>query len=118
MIEAVNPDELREGRLQRLRILIGHHARAQAERDYLDEFKRSKLAILMREFERAGIETVAAQEREARAHPDYLQLLEGLRAAVEEAERLRWELKLEEMRFEAWRTTQANQRQEKARYGT
>jgi len=36
---------------------------------------------------------------------------------VENMERHRWELKLSEMRFEAWRTNQATQRAERKNYG-
>lgn len=105
-----------EIKLQEIRDKAAAYAKAYAQREYLDEFKRSKLSILMKTFEPL-YPTAAAQEREARAHPDYLALLEGLKAAVEESERLRWELKIAEMQFEAWRTRAANQRAEKSRYG-
>ena len=105
-----------EIQFQEIRDKAAAYAKAYAQREYLDEFKRSKLSILMKEFEPEH-KTSAAQEREARAHPDYLALLEGLKAAVEESERLRWDLKIAEMQFEAWRTHAANQRAERQRYG-
>lgn len=104
-----------ESRLHEIREKVEAYAKAYAEREYLDEFKKSKLAILMKKFE-PSFPTAAAQEREARAHPEYQELLSGLRAAVEESERLRWELKIAEMQFEAWRTRAANQRAERSRY--
>lgn len=106
----------RELKLQAIRDKIKDYAKAQAERDYLDEFKKSQLAILMKKYQ-TEYPTAAAQEREARADPEYKKLLEGLREAVENAERLRWELKLEEWQLEVWRTKQANQRAERKNYG-
>ncbi len=106
-----------EARLNAIRTKIAEYAKAAADRDHLDEFKKSKLAILMKKYEKAGFYTAAAQEREARADAEYLELLDGLRDATEQAELLRWELRVEEWKFEAWRTRQANQRAERKAYG-
>ena len=110
-------DEAIERRMQELRQTAIRWAKANAQREYLDEFKKSKLAILMKQAEVGGFSTAAAQEREARAHPDYLGLLEGLRDACEAAESLRWELRLAEAAIEIWRTKQANNRAERKGYG-
>lgn len=107
-----------EKRLQELRDIASKYAKAEAQRSHLDEFKKSKLAILMSEAERNGITTVAAQEREARAHSDYLALLDGLKTATEEAERLYWELQIARMGAGLWQTEQANMRSERRAYGT
>ena len=56
------------------------YAQAKANRVYLEEFRKSKKALLMKG---SGESAIGAQEREAYAHADYLQLLEGLREAVE-----------------------------------
>lgn len=105
-------DEIIERRLQELRETANKYAEAAAQRDYLDEFKKSKLAMLMKSAEVSGFATSASQEREARAHPDYLQLLEGLRVANEKAEALRWKLKIAEIGADVWRTQQSNRRAE------
>jgi hypothetical protein len=110
-------DEAIEKRLEELRTTAKEYAQAYANREHLDEFKKSKLAILMKQAETHGFATAAAQEREARAHPDYLALLEGLKAATEKSEALRWELKIAEIGAEIWRTKQANKRAERAGYG-
>jgi hypothetical protein len=107
-----------ERKTQELRKLAGVYAKAEAERTYLEEFKKSKLSILMKGFELDGITTAAGQEREARAHPDYLDLLKGLRDATEAAEKARWELKIAELGAELWRTREASIRAEKRAYGT
>lgn len=105
-----------ERRMAELRDLAGRFAKAYATREHLDEFKKSKLAILMKQAERDGMTTAAAQEREARAHPQYLELLDGLKAAVEESESLRWQLKIAEIGAEVWRTREASKRAEQRGY--
>lgn len=88
------------------------YAKAKAERVYLEEFRKSKKALLMRDAEIAGHKSAAAQEREAYADPDYLVVLEGLKAAVEQEETLRWLIVGAQAKIEAWRTIEANRRAE------
>lgn len=106
-----------ESLLTAMRDKSGEFAEAFAERAYLDEFKKSKLAILMKEAEKGGHKTTAAQEREARAHSDYLTVLDGLRTVTATSERLRWELEIAKLAVGAWQTKQANQRVERKAYG-
>lgn len=110
-------DETIERRLSELRETAKKYAKAFAQREHLDEFKKSKLAMLMKKAERDGFTTAAAQEREARAHDDYLELLDGLKEATETSEALRWELKIAEIGAEVWRTQQASKRAERRGYG-
>lgn len=84
-------------------------AQAKSQRVYLEEYRKSLKAILMK---RSLEDTIGAQEREAYAHEEYKQLLEGLRAAVEIEEKLRWDLIAAQARIEIWRTDSANQRAE------
>ena len=106
-----------EHRLQELRELARKYAKARAQQGYLEEFKKSKLAILMKQAERLGFTTNAAQEREARAEPQYLELLEGLRDATEQAEESRWLLEIAKLGVDLYRTKQANLRAERTGYG-
>ena len=64
-------------------------AKAKAERVYLEEYRKSLKAILMK---RTLETTVSAQEREAYSDPEYLQLIQGIREATEIEEKLRWDL--------------------------
>lgn len=89
-----------------------HYANAKAQRVYLDEFRKTKKALLMRDAELVGHKTAAAQEREAYSHPEYLEVLAGLRAAVAEEERLRWLFVAAQARISAFQTLSANQRVE------
>ena len=89
------------------------YARAKANRVYLEEFRKSKKAMLMIEAERdLGLKTVASQEVAAYAHEDYRALLDALKIAVEEEEGYRWMLIAAQAKCEVFRTLQANQRVE------
>jgi hypothetical protein len=96
---------------------VGEYAKARAKRTYIEEFKKSKLALLMRQADRDGFKSVAAQEREAEASDEYIELLGALETAVEAEERLRYELRSLEMQSEVWRTLRADERFEKKSYG-
>jgi len=87
----------------------GRFAKAKSERIYIEEYRKSLKAILMKQ---SGQTVIAAQEREAYAHEDYASLLAGLREAVETEEKLRWDLIAAQARVEVWRTEQANNRQQ------
>ena len=106
-----------EQRLDELRRLADEYADAESERTYLEQFKHSKLAILMKQFER-DYSTVAAQEREARSHPEYLELLQGLKEATKIAERAKWHLQIAMRGSSLWQTKQAQQRAEISAYNT
>ena len=89
------------------------HARqfadAKAQRVYLEEFRKSKKALLMKQ----SIESaLGAQERDAYAHAEYVELLKGLKEAVAIEEKLRWDLIAAQARVDIWRTEQANLRLE------
>jgi len=83
------------------------YAKAKADRIYMEEYRKSLKAILMKR----SLETaVNAQEREAYSHDEYVALLEGLREAVETEERLRWEMVAAQARVEVWRSQEASNR--------
>ena len=85
----------------------GKFAAAKAERVYLEEFRKSKKALLMAE---SPAEAANAREQYAYSHPEYLALLDGLKAAVQAEEKLRWDLIAAQARVDIWRTRQANNR--------
>ena len=82
-------------------------AKAKAARVYLEEFRKSKKALLMSE---STAEAANAREQYAYAHPEYIALLAGLKDAVEIEERLRWDMVAAQARVEIWRTESANNR--------
>ena len=89
------------------------YAKAKAERVYLENFRKSKKALLMRNAELAGHKSAALQEREAYADPEYAEVLKALQVATEEEERLRWLMTAAEARIEVWRTLESSRRTER-----
>ena len=83
---------------------------AKAQRVYLEEFRKSKKALLMKDALKLGIEAANAQEREAYADPAYHQLLKGLALAIEQEETLKWELEAARLDIEIFRTREATAR--------
>lgn len=96
---------------------IPEYAKAKAEAEYLKEFRKSKKAILMVEAEQKGIKTGQERESYAYSHPEYIELLEAYRIAIETSESLKWRISIAEKRVEIWRTKSANSRTEKNMYG-
>lgn len=85
-------------------------AKAKSKRVYLEEFRKSKKALLMKDALTKGIEAANAQEREAYSHPEYMELLEGLAVAIEVEETLKWHLEAARMRVDVWRSEEASNR--------
>jgi hypothetical protein len=85
----------------------GKFAQAKANRIYLEEFRKSKKALLMNQ---STEKTVNAREQYAYSHDEYLALLDGLKAAIEVEEKLKWEIAMAQARVEVWRSEQANNR--------
>lgn len=85
----------------------GKFAAAKAQRVYLEEFRKSKKALLMAQ---STAKSAVEREQYAYSHEDYLALLGGLKAAVEVEEKLRWDLVAAQARVEIWRTKSANNR--------
>ena len=86
---------------------VGTLAKAIADRKYLEDFKKVKLAMPIQE---APDGTVSSREAWATAHNDYGEVLQGLRAAVEQESELKHMFTIAEARIEVWRTIQANNR--------
>jgi predicted esterase YcpF (UPF0227 family) len=85
------------------------YAKAKSDRMYLEEFRKSRKAQLMSQ---AGTEVLGKQETFAYAHPEYIQILEGIREAVEKEETYRWMMTAAQAKIEVWRTQQYSARLE------
>jgi hypothetical protein len=85
------------------------YAKAKAERMYLEEFRKSRKAQLQSQ---AGTEVIGKQETYAYAHADYIEILEGIKQAVEKEEKYRWLMTAAQARIEVWRTEQYSARME------
>jgi hypothetical protein len=84
-------------------------AKAKANRIYMDEYRKSLKAILMK---RSQETSVNAQEREAYSNPEYLDHLKAILEAVELEEELRWQMIAAQARVEVWRSQEATYRVE------
>jgi hypothetical protein len=83
------------------------YANAKAERIYLEEYRKSLKAILMRSSKE---KSAVAQEAEAYADKQYLDHLQALKIAVHGEEALRWRLVHAQAAIEVWRSTEASNR--------
>jgi hypothetical protein len=113
-MQEVVTDEDVEKALDFLRNNAFKAAKARAERIYLEEFRKSKKAILMKQamvgHNGPSDLPVSAQEREAYASEEYQTLLIGLKHAVEADEQARFGMLSAQAIIDAWRSQQANQR--------
>lgn len=85
------------------------YAKSKADRMFLEEFRKSRKAQLQSQ---AGTEVIGKQETYAYAHPEYIQILEGIREAVEKEETYRWMMTAAQAKIEVWRTQQYSARLE------
>ena len=99
-----------EDAAQAIRDKAPAYGEAKAQRVYLEEFRKSKKALLMKDALEMGYEAANAQEREAYADPAYQQLIKGLAAAIEKEETLKWEIEAARLDIEIWRSREATNR--------
>lgn len=83
------------------------HAQAIADKLHLEDFKKVKFSLL---FGESTADTVAAKEAWAYAHPEYQELLEGLKAAREKEATFRHKHTAAEATIAVWQTMSANNR--------
>jgi hypothetical protein len=96
-----------QGALEQLWKLAPQYAQAKANRVYLEEFRKTLKAQLMKA---CGESSIGAQEREAYADETYANHLKGLSVAVEQEEVLRWRLIASQAAIEVWRSQEASNR--------
>jgi len=87
------------------------YAEAKAHRVYLEEYRKSQKAMLMKAALAAKRATSsAAAEMEAYADAAYIEVLKGIEAAVEAEEAFRWGLISAQARIDVWRSQEASNR--------
>lgn len=87
------------------------YAEAKAHRVYLEEYRKSQKAMLMKAAMASGAaKTSAAAEMEAYADPAYVEILKGLQEAVEKEEGYRWGLVSAQAKVDVWRSQEASNR--------
>lgn len=103
-------DEKAEAACDFIKHAAADFAKSKAERHYLEEFRKSKKALLMKKYLTQGCDAVGAQEREAYADQEYIQILDGIKAAIEIEEKLKWQLTAADLQIRIWQTQSANDR--------
>lgn len=82
-------------------------AKARAERIYVEEYRKTVKAQIMKEHDG---KSAVIQEREAYADPRYVEHLEAIREAVANDEKHRFLLEAARAKCDAWRTQCATER--------
>ena len=83
------------------------YAKAKGQLAQLEAYRHSLRSIKMKQ---SNEQSLGAQEREAYASQEYQDLCTAIGVATEEAEALKWKITAATMRFDAWRTEQASNR--------
>ena len=83
-------------------------AQSKGTRVQLEEYRKSKQAILMSQEEG----TLGAKEMYAYAHPEYVALLMDIKQAIAEEEELKYKLEAAKLRVEVWKTEEYTKRVE------
>jgi hypothetical protein len=83
------------------------YAKAKGQLAQLEAYKSSLKAIMMK---KSMENSLGGQEREAYASQEYQDLCVAIGKATEDAESLKWKITSATMRFDAWRTEQASNR--------
>jgi cell division GTPase FtsZ len=78
-------------------------AQARANREYMDEYRRTIRATIMAENKD---QPLAAQERDAYRDPRYVEHLEAFREAVHQDEKMRWLRIAAETKISVWQSQQ------------
>jgi hypothetical protein len=96
--------------IQEYEKLSDEYSLAKSHKTYLEEFKKSLHAMLMKRAEAEGAKSVSAQERDAYANEEYIAHLRVTEEQEKSEVKSRYHLKRLEMEYEIWRTQQANER--------
>jgi hypothetical protein len=86
------------------------YAQAKAELTYMEEYRKTLKAILMKQALADGAKSAVVAEMEAYADAKYVKHLESLRTAVEQSEGYRWGLVSAQARVDVWRSLEASNR--------
>ena len=114
-------DDVLELKMEKLREIGIKHAEAKRKLATMDHGRKILLAKLMKEKQlnstTGRMDSVNAQDREARTDHVYQLHIEGLGIAIEEEAKWSWEKKIVEINFETWKTKMISATIEKKRYG-
>lgn len=100
-------------RIMELHALSKKYADAKGDCEHLKHFRKSKLAILKIKYQKEDPKrSNIACEDLARANPEYLELLQGLKEATKISEAALWELRTSHAGINLYQTKKADERAE------
>ena len=107
-----------EKRMEEIRQIGDSYASAKANLNYLEHYRKIRLAQMMRQkMSTCANMSVAKADLESRAEEEYIKLCQDLKNAVEQESKLAWEKKMVELKFEFWKTNQISAMSERKKYG-
>ena len=95
---------------QKIEEIAPKYAASKAESFQSQEWKKTQRSLL---YSKAVGKTVADKEHWVQIQSAVRTANEGIATSIENEEKLRWELKQEELKIEIWRTQQASARLER-----
>ena len=114
-------EEYQEQQIHKLRELGKSHSKAKGQVTLLDHGRKILLAKLMKEHminsNTGKLDSVASQNREARADQRYVDHIKALSIAVQNEAELSFEMTIVRINFETWKTKMINQMKEAKDYG-
>jgi hypothetical protein len=87
----------------------GKYAQAKANRIYIENYSKTLKSRLALESDK---KTLGDREMEAYGSPQYEELMQGLKEAVEQEESLRWLLEAAKLKVEVYKTQEQSRRAE------
>ena len=107
-----------EKKMEEIRQIGNDYASAKANLNYLEQYRKIRLAQMMKEkMSTCANMSVAKADLESRAEKEYDELCKNLKNAVEQESRLAWSKKMVELKFEFWKTNQISAMSERKKYG-
>ena len=113
----MSEQELEKG-MEEIRQIGDSYASAKANRNYLEHYRKIRLAQMMKQkMSTCANMSVAKADLESRAEEEYIKLCQDLKNAVEQESKLAWSKKMVELKFEFWKTNQISAMSERKKYG-
>lgn len=106
--EIYSEEEFTEQNLHEMSQLSKTFAKNKGELEKLNQQRKALKGLLMQEAEKNGVTSIQKQERDAYADEKYWLISEAIGVAQEKSSGAYYQLKIQEIRFEKWRTERAD----------
>tara|TARA_B100002019_G_C21253849_1_gene592725 strand:- start:1417 stop:1770 length:354 start_codon:yes stop_codon:yes gene_type:complete len=103
-------EEFTEYHIAKMEELSVKFAKAKADRNYLDNYRKTLRAKIALEHSQKGVKSFQSQTLLAEADDRYLEIIKALHTATRIETQCYWELERIKIQFERWRTIRADYR--------